>query len=70
LLAISAGAFRGLLATSPDLSQRVHALSSQRRASLDGRVGAASSRATESANARHFLARFLEQLMGGPAEAR
>jgi small-conductance mechanosensitive channel/CRP-like cAMP-binding protein len=64
LLVIAADTFRGLLAASPDLAERVHALSRARKANLDDRVGEAT-RPVEPAVERHFLVRFLEQLLGG-----
>jgi CRP-like cAMP-binding protein len=70
LLEISANTFRGLLTASPDLAERVHKISSTRRANLDGRVGEAEARSAEPPAARHFLIRFLDQLTGGPADQR
>lgn len=70
LLAIGPDTFRGLLAASPELSDRIRALSSRRQANLDGRIGEAAARASETADQRHFLLRFLEQLVGGPSEPR
>jgi CRP-like cAMP-binding protein len=63
VVVIGADAFRGLLAGSPELSERVHSLSQERKVNLDKRIDAAPH--SEPAEERHFLLRFLEQLMGG-----
>jgi small-conductance mechanosensitive channel/CRP-like cAMP-binding protein len=65
LLAIGLDAFRQLLAASPDLAERIHTMAGDRAKNIAGQLDAASSRTGGQAAPRHFLSRFLDQLLSG-----
>jgi small-conductance mechanosensitive channel/CRP-like cAMP-binding protein len=68
LLAIGPGDFRRLLGASPDLSQRIHRLATERKTQLTDRLDDAATRGADPGDQRHFFVRFMDQLLAKPSD--